>query len=290
LVEQLLVDGIVSGALIAVLSVGFALTYMSARFFVFTYGSCFAIGAYILLATANALGYIAAASAGLLAALVAGIALETFLYGIARRRETGPLILMLLSIGAYMIIQNFISLLFGDMTRSIRTWPTAPGDRFLHARITSIQLLTLGVSGLALVSVWGVMRFTTLGRRLRALANDYELAAALGLDVAKLTLVGVAIGSALAGLAGVMSSFDTDLVPTMGFQALLFGIVGAIAGGVNNLWGAALGGMILGILRQLVVWRLPSQWQDGSVFLVLLLFLILRPQGLFGRPLKAGVV
>jgi branched-chain amino acid transport system permease protein len=94
-----------------------------------------------------------------------------------------------------------------------------------------------------------------------------------------------AVGSGLAAGAAILISLDTDITPTMGFGALLLGVVAAIVGGVGSMPGAMLG-LLVGLAQHLGVWKLPTQWQDEIVFLILIAFLIARPQGLFGRPVK----
>jgi branched-chain amino acid transport system permease protein len=114
---------------------------------------------------------------------------------------------------------------------------------------------------------------------LRAVLGDAELARTIGLDIDRIVLLGVALGSGLAGAAAVLTSQDIDLVPTMGFDALLVAVVGAVVGGIGSVRGAAMGGFLVGLLRHVAVWKIPTQWQDGVLFLLLLCVLLLRPHG-----------
>lgn len=92
------------------------------------------------------------------------------------------------------------------------------------------------------------------------------------------------IGSALAGVAGILVALDVDMTPQMGMSALLMGVVAVIIGGVGSIPGAALGGLLLGIAQSLGVWHIHSKWQSAIAFGILLIFLMFRPQGFFGRP------
>jgi branched-chain amino acid transport system permease protein len=125
---------------------------------------------------------------------------------------------------------------------------------------------------------------------LRAVANDSELSSALGLNSGRVIAVAFALGSALAGVAAIFIAYDTDLTPMMGFRAILMGVVAVIVGGVGSIPGALVGGLFVGLAQHLGVWKLPTQWQDAIVFLILIVFLVLRPQGFLGKPLKRAAV
>jgi len=287
---QLVANGLIAGMLVALLGVGFAVLYSGSRFFVFTFGASYVWAAYTVLALVDYAPEWLAISAGIVVGAGIGVLLEHFIYGPIRRRGRSPLILMLASIGAYAVLQNTISMVFGDETRSLRGRHTTEGHLILDARVTSIQLSMVAASFLALVATWLLLKRTRLGRRLRAVANDEFLARVMGIRVERAVLLGAALGSALAAIAGVLMSYDTNLIPTMGFQALLLGVVAAIVGGVNSMGGAVLGGMLLGLAQHVGVWKLPTQWQDAIVFVILVAFLVLRPQGFFGKPLRRAAV
>src|SRR5207253_7257264 len=121
----------------------------------------------------------------------------------------------------------------------------------------------IAVSILACLLSWMILRFARFGRRLRAIANDPNLSAIVGIDINKTVLAAFAVGSALAAGAAINISLDTDITPTMGFGALLMGVVAAIVGGVGSIPGAMLGGLLVGLAQQLGVWKLPTQWQDA---------------------------
>jgi branched-chain amino acid transport system permease protein len=112
----------------------------------------------------------------------------------------------------------------------------------------------------------------------------------IGIEVNRVYLVTFLMGSALAGVAAVLTSFDTGITPMMGFYALLMGVVAVIVGGIGNLYGAALGGLFLGLAQHLAVWLIGSQWQDATAFLIMVVFLSFRPYGFFGFKLKKAQV
>lgn len=288
---QLILDGVVHGTVLAVLALGFVILHMATRFFVFTYGSTFTLSGYALLAAAPHFGIPGAALVAVLTASLAGLLLELFVYRPIRSAGSGPLVQMLASIGAYVVLQNAVSITFGDVTRSARTWPTAPGTSLVFGtRLTTVQMLAAGCSvALVGLTLFGFF-FTTFGRNLRAVASDRELAVAVGVDLKRTMICATLLASALSGAAGVLVSIDTDLIPTMGFNALLLAIVAAILGGMTSVVGAVVGGLTLGVFRYLVVWPLPAHWAETLLFVLMIVFLTLRPQGLFGHPLKISNV
>lgn len=283
MLTQLLVNGLAAGAAAALLAGGFSILYSASRFFVFTFGASYTVAAYTALVVHGSAPYWAGALLGVLFAAALGLALEVTVYGPVRRRGNAPLVLMLASIGLYTILQNLVSLLFGDTTRTVRDWSVREGIAFFGARITHVQLLIVAASGVLLLAVWGLLAGSAVGLRLRAVLRDAELARIVGVNVDKTVMVGAAVGSALAGAAAVLVSMDTDLVPTMGFDALLIAVVGAVVGGISSVKGAALGGLLVGLLKHLGVWKLPTQWQDAILFLLLLVILVVRPHGLLTR-------
>jgi branched-chain amino acid transport system permease protein len=211
-----------------------------------------------------------------------GCAMEVALYRPLRRRKARSTVLLVASLGLYIVLQNAISLTFGDDLKSVRLMETKEGAVFLGANITPAQTLTICTSALVVVSLAVGLRTLRVGKLMRAVANDPELALALGIDRDLLILVSFAVGSLLAGIAGMLVALEVDLTPTMGMGVFMMAVVAVIIGGVSSIPGVALGSLILGIARNTSIWLFSPQWQDAIVFALLLLFLWFRPQGLFG--------
>jgi branched-subunit amino acid ABC-type transport system permease component len=226
----------------------------------------------------------------MLVSITLGVCLERGIYQPLREHGRSPLVLMLASIGAYVISQNIISLSFGDVTRLISGWGSSNSHSWFGIRFTGTQVLIVTISFVTIVFTSLLLVLSSLGKNIRAVTNDLTLASVVGIDVNLTTAMAVALGSALAGVGAVLVSLDLGLTPIMGFQALLLGVVAAIVGGVGSIGGAALGGITLGLLQQLAVWILPSQWQDAVVFAALIIVLILRPQGFCGKARQRSVV
>ena len=219
-----------------------------------------------------------------------GCLIELGVYRHLRKKKAGVLILLLASLGIYILLQNIISIVFGDETRSIRTSAVQEGLDFLGARITPIQIVTICVSIVSVIALSVFLKKSKIGKAMRAVANDPELANVSGINSNGVILWTFAIGSALAGLAGILVALDVDMTPTMGMSALMMGVVVVIIGGVNSIPGIALGALLLALAQQLGAWYIGSQWQDAIAFVILVLFLLFKPEGFFGKKVKSATV
>lgn len=288
-ITQFIVNGVIAGSVYALVALGFSLIYGTVRFFHFAHGAIYTLGAYLAFSffVMFHFSFVPSVVIAVVLAGLVGMAIELVIYRPMRRRKASNTVLLVASLGLLIVLQNVISLVFGDATKTIRQGSFGPGYDVVGARITSIQAIIIGVSiGLCLLT-WVILRFTRFGRRVRAVANDSNLSAIVGVDTDRVILLAFAFGSALAAGAAILISLDTDITPTMGFGALLMGVVAAIVGGVGSIPGAMLGGLLVGLAQQLGVSKLPTQWQDAIVFLILIAFLIARPQGFLGKALKS---
>jgi branched-subunit amino acid ABC-type transport system permease component len=192
---------------------------------------------------------------------------------------------MLASLGLYIVLQNTISLLWGDDTKSIRTGEMKVGNEFLGAYITDIQIITIAVCLTLFIACILFMKHSRIGRNIRAVASNPELSNIAGINSSKVILQAFTIGSALAAVAGILIAFDTDMRPTMGFNWLLYGVVAMIIGGVGSNWGLAGGALLLATAQHLAAYYIGSQWMDAVAYIILILFLIAKPLGFSGKRL-----
>lgn len=198
--------------------------------------------------------------------------------------------MLLVSLGLYIVLQNIISLLFGDDTKSIRTWEVREGIEIAGAYITPVQVIIIAVSIIVVILVSGYLMLAKTGKAIRAVASDSELSKLSGIKSDKIILISFAIGSALAGIAGILVALDVDMTPTMGMNMLLMGVVAMIIGGVGSIWGIVLGSLLLAAAQNLAVWYISSQWMDATAFIILLVFLLFRPQGFMGKKIKKATI
>lgn len=274
------------------MAVGFGLVFATTRFFHFAHGAVYTAGAYLALVFVKWLGLplLPGAAAAVVLCAALGLAMELVLYRPLRRRGATPLVLLLASLGAYIVLQNTISLVFGDQTQTLRSGVVRVGLPVLGARITPVQIWIIAVAVALTVLVWLLVKKTRLGISMRAVANDPELALISGVPADTVILASFVLGSALAGAAGILVAMDVDMTPTMGMNALIMGVVAVIVGGTGSVPGIALGALLLAAAQHFGVWQISSKWQDAIAFVILLVFLLFRPQGFFGRKVRKAEV
>lgn len=285
---QLFINMAISSSMYILVGLSFSLIYSTVRFFHFAHAIVFTSGAYFtffLNAWCNLPILLAILLASILSSFV-GCYLDIWIYRPMRHKNSSPLILMLASLGIYIVLQNMVSIVFGDDTKSIRSTVVREGLSIFGARITATQVLIISISIVFVICMAVFLQKAKLGKAMRAVANDCELADISGVDTNQVILLTFAIGSFVAGLAGALIALDTDMTPTMGMNALMMGVVAVIIGGVGSIPGIALGALLLGMAQHMGVWYISSQWQDAIAFVILLIFLLFRPQGFLGKKVK----
>jgi branched-subunit amino acid ABC-type transport system permease component len=285
---QIVINILLSFVLFLLISQSFSLTYYPIRFFHIAHAITLTFSAYFTYFFSIQLQCPVWLSIPLaiFCATAVGMLSEIVLYEPLRKRNASPMILMIASLGLYTILQNGISMLWGDDTKSIRTGEIKVGHEFFGAYITNIQIITIAVCITLFVSCVLLMKCSRIGRNIRAVASNPELSNIVGIHSDRVILWAFGIGSALAAVAGILIAFDTDMTPTMGFNWLLYGVVAMIIGGIGSNWGLVGGALLLATAQQLAAYYIGSQWMDAVAYIILILFLIAKPLGFSGKRLK----
>jgi branched-chain amino acid transport system permease protein len=293
MIQQLLLNGIIAGSIYALIAIGFTVIYRTVRFFHLAHGVVYTAGAYLTYSVVSGqlsvdnsqlsfMGWAVAILGGILGAGVLGIMTDRFVYYPLRKQNASNLIFLIASFGVFIFIQNLIQLIYGAQILTIRTGPIKEGHHFLGAVITDIQIMILVVSVILMILLWFFIQRTKLGKAMRAVSDDPIAANVVGINPEKIIMTSFAIGSALAGAAGILISFETNIEPTMGFTAILKGIIASIIGGIGSIPGAVLGGFFLGLAENLGIWKISAGWKDAIAFAILIIFLLIRPWGFLG--------
>jgi branched-chain amino acid transport system permease protein len=290
--NQLFVNSLIAASVYTLVAVSFSLIYSTTRFFHFAHAAVFTAGAYFayLFYILFGLPLVIAIVLSVVFSALLGSLLELCIYRPLRKTSASAMVLLLVSLGIYIVLQNMISMIFGDYTKSIRTGDVVEGISIFGARITPIQICIICTAILLVILVATFLKRTKTGKAMRAVANDSELADISGIDSGSVFLRTFAFGSALAGVAGILVALDVDMTPTMGMNALLMGVVAVIIGGAGSIPGVALGALLLALAQNFGVWKISSQWQDTIAFVILLIFLLFRPEGFLGRKVKKVTV
>lgn len=281
--QQLVLNGIIAGSIYALIALSFTIIYRTVKFFHFAHGIVYTAGAYCAYALITFLHFhiIPAFIISMAVTCLLGMAIDKTTYLPLRKRKSPPLVLLIASFGIVIFLQNLIALLFGNQILTIRTGPIKEGHPIFGAVITDNQIIILIISIALMFILWFFIKKTKLGKAMRAVADDSIAAGVVGINPNKTILYAFALGSALAGAAGILISLETNIEPTMGFNAILKGIIASIIGGIGNIPGAMLGGFFLGIVENLGIWHIQAGWKDSIAFVVLIIFLLFRPGGIF---------
>jgi branched-subunit amino acid ABC-type transport system permease component len=199
-----------------------------------------------------------------------------------RRRGAGMLQLLLMSIGLALVIRYAIQFIWGTELRQLDVNDTATVE-FLGLSIGRIFLVVIIVGFIVLIATGLMLRFTTLGKRMRALSDNLELAETSGINTSRVILWTWILAGGFAGLAGVLLGATTQLQPEMGFELLLPIFAVVVLGGIGDAFGALTAGILLGVVIEWSTLVVDERWKTAIGFVVLILVLIIRPQGIFGK-------
>ena len=288
LLLQLLINGVQVGALYALIAVGFSLIFGSTKVFHFAHGSTFTIAAYVFyyLYSVAQMHWLLAVLAATLAAVMFGVLLDRLVYAPIQRHEGSFFTVFVASLGMGIIVQNLVGMIFGRGFVSVST----PLSRSIEL-IPGLYVSPL--SGIAIICAlvfFGALQLflmrTHIGMGLRALSENPELVRVYGLSPRRLSTIVFALGSLLAVPAAILSAASSGLNPAVAHHVMLISLAATIVGGVGSLRGAACAGLLLGMSENLALMYLGPQWSEAVTFIVLFLFIVLRPSGFFGRSIS----
>lgn len=281
---QLLINGIIAGAIYSLIAAGFSLIYSTNKFIHFAHGGVIALSAYFLFWISTLLGldfYLAVFLTIIFSALL-GYLLNKFFYKPFRTKKASPSILLVSSIALLILLESIALLLFGADVKTIDLIKTNQGLEIFGAIVTPLQIVIVLVSILLFFGLYFLMKKTQIGKAMRAVADNKDVAEILGISAEKIYSWSFVIGSAIAGVAAILISLEQNIEPTMGTNLMIKGFTGAIIGGVGSVPGAILGAFLLGLTENFGIWFLPSGYKDAIAFVLLFAFLLWRPEGILG--------
>jgi branched-chain amino acid transport system permease protein len=280
---QQLINGLMLGASYALIAIGYTLIFGVLKLLYFAHGEVFMVGAFAglyLVIYGGANIYVALLGAMIVCAMLGVIAVYVSVRPVAKDRPLAPLIS---TIGLTIILQNLAVYLLGGQQVAFPETVKQELYHFGPITISSVQLFILGVAISLMVLLWLVIEHTKMGRAIRATAENHETAALLGVDVNRVVLVTFIIGSAIAGVAGVLDGIkNSGVSPFMGLSAAVKGLIVMLLGGLGNVPGAMVAGLLLGMIEILSAAYIGTTERDFFSFAILILILLYRPTGLFG--------
>ena len=303
---QTVVNAATLGSTYALIALGYTIVYGILKLLNFAHGDVFMVGAYVGFGILTLFGgafdpsisiwlvLILMTIAAMAACAVLGVVIERFAY---RPLRGAPRIAPLISaLGVSFFLSYSVQLLFGAQQRTYDSFNWAGGKLFEPAitigsfTISWLRVITIVASIVLMLALWWLVSRTRTGKAMRATSIDLDAAAMMGIDIDKVIRFAFVLAGALAGAAGVLFALRTYLVPSMGFTPGLFAFTAAVIGGIGSIPGAMLGGILLGTVEALTV-TYVTQWigipvglSNLVIFSLLIVFLLIRPQGILGRP------
>jgi len=298
---QQLVNGLSLGAIYALIALGYTMVYGVLRFINFEHGDILIVGAFVgyylspkvQASLGGTLGLVPVSIVVLLLTMVVcallGIFIEYFAYRPLRNHPR--LTVLITSIGVSLLLEYGGQILFGA---SVKPFPSLlPSFRISLSKglsVASNHLVAFGVSGMLLLVLRMLVLHTRLGMAMRALSYNREAASLMGINTNAIISLTFATGSALAGAGGILYALNVHSIdPLMGILPGMKAFVAAVLGGIGSLSGAALGGLLLGVIESFIGGSSISSYRDAVVFSILILILLLRPAGILGRSMQEKV-
>lgn len=278
---QLVIYGIVLGSIITLGAIGVSMVFGILRFAHFAHGDLMTLGAYLAFVFVVTAG-LPMPLAFLFAAIgtgAAAVVLDQTLY--RRLRRSPPVILLISSFGVALILRSLIQLIWGPSTLVYESGIQLP-IRIAGLRIKEDHFWIVGGAIVLVLALHLFLKYTTMGKAMRALADNPDLARVTGIDTERVVMWTWIIAGVLAAAAGIFLAMDTRLHPTMGWRILLSVFAAVILGGIGKPYGAIAGGMVIGISEEVSTLFINPSYKAAVSFAILVGMLIVRPTGLFG--------
>lgn len=280
-IPQFLAGGLAIGAVYGLIGVGFSLIYSTSKVINFAQGEFVVYGG---LATVSLTLFDLPASIALPLSLTASIAMGGALQGLlsTARQGSNELTYIMTTIGVAIALQGLAHQIWGTDYRTYALYPQG-AIKALGASVNYATITILAMTAVVCMALWVFLFRTMIGKAMRACANDGRAAQAVGIRPRRMVLLAYAVSAAIGGLAGALITPSQMMSYDNGVILAIKGFTAAIVGGLANPFGAVVGGLVLGLLEGLGVGLISSDLQNAYAFFTLLLILLVRPQGLFGR-------
>jgi branched-subunit amino acid ABC-type transport system permease component len=279
---QALLNGLMTGTLLAVPAVGFSAIFAVLRFPNFAVAAYATIGAFAAwwVNTRFAFPVVPALLVAFVAAGIAGALAERL--ALDGLRPAGALTVAIASIALNLVLENVVRFFFGNDLRGFDL-PIVADLRFAGLRVGPQQIQSLVLALAIMAALFAFLRWTRFGRAMRAVADNADLARLKAIDPALVATVTVFLGAGLSGVGGVLIGLDTSIDPLTGYRVLLAVFASAVLGGLGSIPGAVAGALMLGISEELALLVFPATYRSAVGFAAILLMLTFRPRGLLGE-------
>ena len=284
LLPQLVVNGLIAGAIYAIAAAGFALVYKVVKFQYFSYGAIIAFAAYLFFTFVNRmkLNIIFAAFLTIVAIVLITLIKNGIVYKPLRKRKATPTILLIASISLLLFLSALILAIYGASTKSIIIGKKTMIFDFKFFTVTSIQIAIIAFAVILFLFLYVILKKTKLGKAMRALADNRDVARIIGINPEKIYTYTFVISAVMGAVSGMLIGVEQNLYPRMGVMIIIKGFISAVVGGLGSVHGSIVGGFFIGIAENVGIWYLPSGYKDVISFTVMIIFLIFKPEGILG--------
>jgi branched-chain amino acid transport system permease protein len=289
---QLAATGFVVGSLYVLCALGWGLIYGTTLHFHVAHGAVFTLAAYYAYAAQKLLGLpLAVAVIGAIAAAaLSGVLIDLFIYQPLERRGAIRTTLFIASLGLLTLIENVLAIIFTPDPLRMDVGRLADAVQLGPVFLTRLHLVSVATAILGFLALMAFLRYSLWGQAIRAVSSSPEMARTVGIDLRRVHLLTYAVGSAISAPAGILLAMDVGVEPYRGTTFVLLASVAVIMGGIGSIPGALLGALFLALLENLGVWKIASEWQSTISFGVFLIFIVVRPRGLFGRKIQSAEI
>jgi neutral amino acid transport system permease protein len=280
---QLLINGIAIGSILALAAIGLTLTYGILKLSNFAHGDFMTLGAYLTwLINTTGLNIWLSMLVGAIGTIIAMLIAEYLLWKPMRDRRASDTTLIIISIGLALFLRNGILLIYGGSNQQYLL-PVVRALEFGELRVAYYRLVVVGLAIAAIVALHLILKNTKIGKAMRAVSDNIDLARVSGINVERIVLWTWVITGMLTALAGGMYGLIAVVRPNMGWFLILPMFAAVILGGIGNVYGAIAGAFIIGIAQELSVPLLGSEYKLGVALAIMIAILLVRPQGLFRK-------
>jgi branched-chain amino acid transport system permease protein len=287
---QQVANGLMLGGTYALVAIGYSLVFGVLRLIHLAHGEVFMVGAFIGLEIMLALniGPLAALAAAIVGTALLGVVLELIVFRPIRRKGGSFLAPMVTSIGAGLILQEVFTKIFGAEQSEFPAGLDNDVYRLGPLLISATQVFIIVIAVLSMIILHLFISRTRYGMAMRAVAENIEIASVLGINTDAVIMLTFAVASALAGIAGVLVGLAyTAVSPFMGINMAVKGLAIMLVGGLGSVYGAMVGGLLLGLVEVLCVAYFASSYRDAVAFGLMIIILLARPRGLFATGMPA---
>ena len=292
---QYFADGIIAGATLALGAIGLTLTYNILRFANFAHGEFLTFGAYFALLFASFVagaqtigpltfgwGFLLAVAAALVLTALLALVLDRLLFRPLRRSNV-IVTLVIASFGASLMLRNVVVFVWGSRPEYYSRNIALSSEIFPGVRVSGDEIFVVALTAVLMLALHLFLTRTSLGRSMRAVSDDPTLARVAGIDVRAVIRWTWIIGGGLAAVAGILFGLTVQISSEMGFNLILPMFAAAILGGIGSIYGAVLGGLIIGLAQEMSVPLIGSAYKPAVAFLLMFAILLVYPKGILGE-------